>query len=208
MKLPPDVKLVAVSKYKPIADIMEAYEAGQRLFGENRPQEMAAKAAALPKDIEWHMIGHLQTNKVKMVVPYASLIHSVDSERLLAAIDSKSGELGKVMDVLLEIHVAEEETKSGLVPDEAVELAGRIGTYGNVRLRGIMSMATNTSDEAIVRRDFNLAAETLHKIMEAAPIPDPILSMGMTGDWPLAIECGSNMIRVGSGIFGPRNYNL
>lgn len=201
--LPPTVQLVAVSKFKPVSDILEAYQAGQRAFGENRPQELAAKAAELPADIQWHFIGHLQTNKVKLVVPHATLIHSVDSERLLAEIDKVARGLGKTVDILLEIHIAEEETKQGLSPDEAVALAGRMAEFPNVRLRGVMGMATFTDDQAQVRREFH-ALKTLAQQLSGIPGCDQI-SMGMSQDWPLAVEEGTTIVRIGTFIFGKRN---
>ena len=202
-ELPSTVQLVAVSKFKPASDIMEAYQAGQRAFGENRPQEMAAKAAELPADIQWHFIGHLQTNKVKLVVPHATLIHSVDSERLLAEIDKVARNLGKTTDILLEIHIAEETTKQGLSPDEAVALAGRMGEFPNVRLRGVMGMATFTDDMAQVRREFH-SLKALAQRLSAIPGCDQI-SMGMSHDWPIAVEEGTTIVRIGTSIFGKRN---
>ena len=202
-ELPSTVELVAVSKFKPVEAIREAYDAGQRSFGENRPQELAAKAPQLPADIVWHFIGHLQTNKVKLVVPYASLIHSVDSERLLAEIDKAARAAGKVMDCLLEVHIAEEATKQGFTPDEAVDMARRIADYPNVRLRGVMGMATFTDDKEQVRREFR----TLKAVSDRLSfLPDcSVVSMGMSGDWPLAIEEGTTIVRIGTAIFGKRN---
>ena len=202
-KLPSTVKLVAVSKFKPVEAIREAYEAGQRSFGENRPQELAAKAPQLPADIVWHFIGHLQTNKVKMVVPYAHLIHSVDSERLLAEIDKAARAAGKVMDCLLEIHIAEEQTKQGFTPDEAVALAREAGRYPNIRLRGVMGMATFTDDREQVRREFR-SLKAVSERLSFLPGCDTV-SMGMTGDWPIAVEEGTTIVRIGTAIFGKRN---
>lgn len=197
-EIPSSVSLVAVSKYKPVEDIMAAYQAGQRRFGENRPLELEAKAKALPADIEWHFIGHLQTNKIKNVIPYVALIESVDSEHLLSAIDRAAGVAGRVVDCLLEVHVAAEESKTGFSPDEAVEVAARAADYLNVRIRGIMAMATNTSDEARVRADFCAA----HDVLLRTGLSE--LSMGMSGDWRIAIEEGATIIRIGSAIFGAR----
>ena len=197
-EIPSPVSLVAVSKFKPVEDIMEAYSVGQRRFGENRPLEMEAKAKALPADIEWHFIGHLQTNKIKNVIPYAALIESVDSEHLLAAIDRAVGAAGRVVNCLLEVHVAAEESKTGFCPDEAVEVARRAADYPNVRIRGIMAMATNTDDEARVRADFRAA----HEVLLRTGLSE--LSMGMSGDWRIAIEEGATIIRIGSSIFGAR----
>lgn len=201
-ELPPTVKLVAVSKFKPVEAILEAYGAGQRDFGENRPQEMAAKAAVLPADINWHMIGHLQTNKVKMVVPFASMIHSVDSEKLLAEIDKCARAAGKTMDILLEIHIARETTKQGLSPEEAVLLAGRIGDFPNVRLRGVMGMATFTDDADEVRREFR-SLKALSEKLACIPGCDQV-SMGMSEDWRIAVEEGTTIVRIGTSIFGKR----
>ena len=197
-EVPAGVKLVAVSKFKPAEAIMEAYNAGQRRFGENRPQELAAKAQALPSDIEWHFIGHLQTNKIKFVLPYASLIESVDSLHLLEAISAAAVAQGRVVDCLLEVHVAAEETKGGFTPEEAMAVASSASDYPGVRLRGIMAMATNTDDEARIRADFRRA----HEVQIATGLLE--LSMGMSGDWPLACEEGATIIRIGSAIFGAR----
>ena len=197
-EIPSSVKLVAVSKFKPVEDIMAAYSVGQRRFGENRPLEMEAKAKALPADIEWHFIGHLQTNKIKNVVPYAALIESVDSVHLLQAIDRAAGTAGRVVDCLLEVHVAAEESKTGFSPDEAVEVAARAADYPNVRIRGIMAMATNTDDEARVRADFRAA----HEVLLRTGLSE--LSMGMSGDWRIAVSEGATIIRIGSSIFGSR----
>ena len=202
-ELPSTVELVAVSKFKPVEAIQEAYEAGQRSFGENRPQELAAKAPQLPADIVWHFIGHLQTNKVKMVVPYAHLIHSVDSERLLAEIDKAARAAGKVMDCLLEIHIAEEQTKQGFTPDEAVALAREAGRYPNIRLRGVMGMATFTDDREQVRREFR-SLKAVSERLSFLPGCDTV-SMGMSGDWPIAVEEGTTIVRIGTAIFGKRN---
>ena len=203
-ELPSTVQLVAVSKFKPVEAIREAYEAGQRSFGENRPQELAAKAPQLPADIVWHFIGHLQTNKVKMVVPYAHLIHSVDSERLLAEIDKAARAAGKVMDCLLEIHIAEEQTKQGFTPDEAVALAREAAErYPNVRLRGVMGMATFTDDREQVRREFR-SLKAVSERLSFLPGCDTV-SMGMSGDWPIAVEEGTTIVRIGTAIFGKRN---
>ena len=203
-ELPSTVQLVAVSKFKPVSDILEAYGAGQRVFGENRPQELAAKARELPTDIQWHFIGHLQTNKVKLVVPYATLIQSVDSERLLAEIDKTARNLGRTVDILLEIHIAEETTKQGLSPCEAEVLAGRMAEFPNVRLRGVMGMATFTEDTEQVRREFRTLKALSDRL--AARIPDcDQISMGMSEDWPIAVEEGTTIVRIGTFIFGKRN---
>ena len=203
-ELPSTVQLVAVSKFKPVEDILEAYHAGQRDFGENRPQEMAAKAQQLPDDIRWHFIGHLQTNKVKLVVPIATLIHSVDSERLLAEIDKCARGLGRTVDCLLEIHIAEETTKQGLTADEALALARRIGDFPGVRLRGVMGMATFTDDQAQVRREFRTLKEVSRQLQAFLPDCSQV-SMGMSEDWRIAIEEGTTLVRIGTTIFGKRN---
>lgn len=203
-QLPAGVKLVAVSKFKPVEAIMEAYEAGQRVFGENRPLEFQDKARQLPADIEWHFIGHLQTNKVKNVVPYAALIHSIDSEHLLKAVNDQAAKIGKVQDILLEVFVATEMTKHGLSREEAVDLAARIADYPAVRLRGVMAMATFTDDMDQVRREFENAASICAEVAATASIENPELSMGMTDDYPVAIDCGSTMVRIGTAIFGER----
>ena len=202
--MPAGVKLVAVSKFKPVEAIMEAYEAGQRVFAENRPLEFQDKARRLPADIEWHFIGHLQTNKVKNVVPYAALIQSIDSEHLLKAVNDQAAKVDKVQDILLEVFVASETTKHGLSADEAEDIAARIAEYGNVRLRGVMAMATFTDDMEQVRREFGNAAAIGARVAEAADIGKPEISMGMTSDYEVAIECGSTMVRIGTAIFGSR----
>ncbi|MBR4771780.1 MAG: YggS family pyridoxal phosphate-dependent enzyme [Bacteroidales bacterium] len=203
-RLPEEVRLAAVSKFKPAEAIMEAYEAGQRLFAENRTLEFEDKARKLPADIEWHFIGHLQTNKVKNVVPYAALIQSIDSEHLLKAVNDYAARIGKVQDILLEVFVASETTKQGLSEEEAVDLAKRIGEYPNVRLRGVMAMATFTDDMDQVRREFSKAAAIAAKVAAAAGIEKPEISMGMTSDYKVAIECGSTIVRIGTAIFGAR----
>ena len=203
-RLPAGVKLAAVSKFKPVEAIMEAYEAGQRVFAENRPLEFQDKAQRLPSDIEWHFIGHLQTNKVKNVVPYASLIQSIDSEHLLRAVNDQAAKIGKVQDILFEVFVASETTKQGLSRDEAVELASRIAEFPNVRLRGVMAMATFTDDMEQVRREFETAAAIAAEVASVAGIEKPEISMGMTGDYEVAVACGSTMVRIGTAIFGAR----
>ena len=200
--LPSTVTLVAVSKFKPVEAIREAYDAGQRVFGENRPQELAAKAQVLPNDIQWHLIGHLQTNKVKLVLPYVTLIHSVDSERLLAAIDKEARAMGRTVDCLLEIHIAQETTKQGFLPEEAEALAAHIGDYSNIRLRGVMGMATFTDDQEEVRREFR-SLKALSERLSSLPGCDQV-SMGMSEDWPIAVEEGTTLVRIGTAIFGKR----
>lgn len=205
--LPQNVTLVAVSKTKPEEDLQAAYDAGQRIFGENKIQEMTRKQEALPKDIEWHMIGHVQSNKVKYMAPYVSLIHGVDREKLLKEISKQAIKNNRVIDCLLQMHIAQEETKFGLDAHELSQIIenAQAGAYPNVRLLGLMGMATFTSDQNQIRAEFarlkqyfDTAANQLEHCS--------VLSMGMSGDYPIAIEEGSTMIRVGSKIFGERNY--
>lgn len=206
--LPQGVSLVAVSKFHPAEAVLEAYAAGQRLFGESRAQELTAKAATLPADIRWHFIGHLQTNKVKPVVAAASLIESIDSERLLMAVDREAERQGKRMDVLLQVHVAREETKFGFSPEELLDLIRRrvFENLKAVHICGLMAMASNTDDTDRVRDDFMKVAALRDEVMRIAPDLRgfDILSMGMSHDYMTAIECGSNMVRVGRAIFGER----
>lgn len=206
--LPEGVTLVAISKTHPIGAIEEAYAAGQRIFGESRPQELKAKAEALPRDIRWHMIGHLQTNKVRMLMPYVELIHSVDSERLVREIEKEALRLERTVDVLLEIHVAREESKSGW---SGQELEAWLKTEAwrelrAVRFRGVMGIASNTDDEAVVRGDFEALRGWFERLKPLFGEPFDTLSMGMSDDYPLAVKCGSTMVRVGSKIFGARDY--
>ena len=205
--LPPKVTLVAVSKTKPEEDLQAAYDAGQRIFGENKIQEMTRKHEALPKDIEWHMIGHVQSNKVKYMAPYVSLIHGVDREKLLKEINKQAIKNNRVIDCLLQMHIAQEETKFGLDAHELSQIIenAQAGAYPNVRLLGLMGMATFTSDQNQIRTEFarlkqhfDTAANQLEYFS--------VLSMGMSGDYAIAIEVGSTMIRLGSKIFGERNY--
>ncbi|MBQ3767082.1 MAG: YggS family pyridoxal phosphate-dependent enzyme [Bacteroidales bacterium] len=209
-KLPSAVKLVAVSKFHPVSRLMEAYDAGQRIFGENRPQELAGKVPRMPADVEWHFIGHLQTNKIKLVLPYVSLVQSVDSLHLLEAIDRWGGENGRVIDILLELHLGAEETKHGLSEEEILLCCGKVPfPYGNVRIRGLMGMATNTEDEAVIEADFARIEALFNKIRAERPeLRDTFteLSIGMSGDWPLAVRHGATMVRIGTDIFGPREY--
>lgn len=206
--LPQGVSLVAVSKFHPAEAVLEAYAAGQRLFGESRAQELTAKAATHPADIRWHFIGHLQTNKVKPVVAAASLIESIDSERLLMAVDREAERQGKRMDVLLQVHVAREETKFGFSPEELLDLIRRrvFENLKAVHICGLMAMASNTDDTDRVRDDFMKVAALRDEVMRIAPDLRgfDILSMGMSHDYMTAIECGSNMVRVGTAIFGER----
>ena len=201
--------LVAVSKTKSAEDILQAYRAGQRIFGENKVQEMCAKYETLPKDIEWHMIGHLQSNKVKYIAPFVSMIQSVDSFSLLRKIDAAAQKAGRTIDCLLEVKIAAEDTKYGLTPVEAEEIisSGVAEGMQGVRLCGLMGMASNTDDVHQVRTEFSRLRKLFDTLREIHPGLD-VLSMGMSGDYLAAVECGSNMVRVGSGIFGARNYPL
>ncbi len=218
-ELPPEVKLVAVSKFHPAEDILAAYNAGQRRFGENRPQEFAAKAASLPSNIEWHFIGHLQTNKLKMVLPYASLVESIDSLRLLDAVEKWGSEHDRVIDVLLELHLGAEETKGGLTEEEIeyilsldseAEDAATLppkAVYQHVRFRGLMGMATNTDDVSVVEADFARIEAFKKSLEDRYDLPDfTELSIGMSHDWPVAIRHGATIVRIGTAIFGPRVY--
>lgn len=200
--LPADVTLVAVSKYHSAEQIAEAYAAGCRDFGESRVQELKLKQATLPKDIRWHFIGHLQTNKVRDLLrlrPY--LIQSVDSEHLLRAIDTEAGKQGIVQDILLELHVAAEETKSGMSIDEFNQLLNSLTEYPNIRIRGIMGMATNTDDEPEIRRCFHALHEQYLRFLDQCSLDNGLLSMGMSDDYSIALSEGSTMVRIGSAIF-------
>ncbi len=213
-ELPSDVKLVAVSKFHPVESIMEAYGAGQRVFAESRPQELAAKVPAMESwlsangmqnDIVWHFIGHLQTNKLKMVLPYASLVQSVDSLHLLEAIEKWGRGNGKVVAVLLEYHIASEESKQGFSEEEIKGILSDAGRFPHIRFRGLMGMATFTEDESVIRSDFSRISLLFKEV--SSSIPDfSELSIGMSGDYRIAIEYGSTMVRIGTMIFGERNY--
>ena len=238
--LPEGVALVAVSKFHPVERLMEAYAAGQRLFGENRPQELAVKVPQMPADVEWHFIGHLQTNKLKLVLPYVSMVESVDSLRLLQAISDWSVRNNRITDVLLELHLGAEETKQGFSEEEILAVLswegvssetcghprphkregpssagrGREATVSEeipsqltgIRIRGLMGMATNTDDEAVIEADF-ARIERLFRIIRAMGVPHfDQLSIGMSGDWPLAVKHGATLVRIGTDIFGPREY--
>ncbi len=208
--LPADCTLVAVSKTKPSEAIMEAYDAGHRDFGENKVQELVGKAEELPKDIRWHMIGHLQRNKVKYIAPFVHLIHSVDSLKLLNEINKQGLKVGRVIDVLLQVHIADEETKFGFDEEEIADLlkSEEFNSLSNIKVKGLMGMATNTSDTDKVLSEFQGLNSFFksHKDSNHQLIEMDTLSMGMSGDYQIAIRAGSNMVRVGSVIFGPRNY--
>lgn len=208
--LPPGVVLVAVSKFHPAEQICEAYDAGQRIFGESRVQELLPKIEALPDDISWHFIGHLQTNKVRSLIGHCALIESVDSLKLLELIDHESERAGTVTRVLMQVHVAAEETKTGFAPEELLEYF-KTHSYGTLRathICGIMGMATNTDDRERITDDFKMIRSLYDKIKETAPDLRgfDIVSMGMSDDHRLAIANGSTMVRIGTDIFGPRNY--
>ena len=210
-ELPESVRLVAVSKFHPVESLQEAYDAGQRIFGESKVQEMTMKYEVLPKDIEWHFIGHLQTNKIKYMAPYVALIHGVDSYKLLAEINKQAVKAGRIIPCLLQIHIAQEETKFGFSTDEcrAMLEAGEWKALENVRIAGVMGMATNTEDEAQIAREFGVLAGFFHEMKEVHFKDAPEfkeISMGMSDDYPLAIEKGSTLIRIGSRIFGERVY--
>lgn len=209
--LHPGVELVAVSKFHPCEKLKEAYDAGQRIFGESRVQELCGKQSTLPDDIEWHFIGHLQTNKVKYIAPFISLIHAVDSLRLIEEIDRQARKCQRVIDCLLELHLAQEETKFGLTPEQCIRLLaeGKWREYGNVRICGLMCMASNTPHENIVRKEFE-KAESLFNEIKRDFFNDAeyfcIKSWGMSHDYAIAQDCGSNMVRIGTAIFGEREY--
>lgn len=196
--IPAHATLVCVSKFQPVEAIQEAYDAGERHFGESRVQELRNKISLLPTDIYWHFIGHLQTNKVRDLLKLRPfLIHSVDSERLLEAINNEAAKQGFVQNVLLEVHVAKEQTKSGLLPEQVAGISTYCNTHlPNIRICGLMTMATNTDDEQEIRRCFTEVQKLLGVL--------PIYSAGMSEDYPIAIECGANMVRIGSSIFGER----
>ncbi len=206
--LPAGVELVAVSKFHPVEAIEQAYAAGQRLFGESRVQELVVKYEQLPKDIEWQMIGHLQTNKVRAIAPFVSLIQSVDSQRLLECINREAERCGRVIDCLLEVHVTNEDSKSGWDISQLREYlnSGAVAELKSVRIRGVMGMATFTDDEAVIRADFERIAAIKSELASHFDSHYNILSMGMSDDYPIAIEYGSTMVRVGSYIFGQREY--
>lgn len=207
-ELPADVRLLAVSKFHPAEALMEAYTAGQRLFGESRPQEFQAKAKALPRDIEWHFIGHLQHNKLKMVLLYASLVESIDSRRLLEAVNAWGEKNGKVINCLLELHLGSELSKGGFAAEEIEEVLSEAASFPFVSFKGLMGMATNTDDEAVIRSDFSRIADLKARLTAAHPeLADfTELSIGMSNDWRIAIEYGSTIVRIGTAIFGPREY--
>ena len=211
--LPQGVKLVAVSKTHPVEMLQEAYDAGQRIFGENKVQEMTAKSQVLPQDIEWHFIGHVQSNKIKMMAPYVSVIQGVDTYDKLVEIDRQAARNSRHITCYLQLHIASEETKFGFSPDECTAMLeqGDWKNLKNITIGGVMGMATNTDDLAQVRREFSLLKEIFDTYKQnyfAGSADFNTISAGMSGDYELAVEAGSNMVRIGSAIFGERNYNL
>ena len=208
--LPDGVRLVAVSKLKPVEDILEAYAAGQRAFGENYATELRDKAALLPKDIEWHFIGHLQGKQLKYYIPFVSMIHGVDSLSHLEEVERAAAKAGRTVDVLLQVHVAQEETKFGFSPEELENFQFSIFNFQFVRVCGVMGMASNTPDQSRVRADFR-AIRALFDRLKAGPFADRPefreVSMGMSHDYTIAVEEGSTLVRIGSSIFGPRDYS-
>lgn len=209
--IPEHVTLVAVSKTKPVSDVMEAYHAGQRVFGENKIQEMAEKFEELPKDIEWHMIGHVQRNKVKYIASFVSLIHGVDNFKLLNEIDKQAKKHNRVIDCLLQIKIASEESKFGMTPLEASDIiqSKDFSELKNIKVTGVMGMATFTDNLIQIEQEFKLLKSTFGNLkpLDTDNCKLQTISMGMSGDYKLAINCGSTMIRVGSSIFGVRNYS-
>lgn len=206
--IPKNVTLVAVSKTYPNSAILEAYEAGQKFFGENKVQELVAKYETLPKDIEWHMIGHLQTNKVKYIAPFVHLIHGIDSLKLLTEVNKRAQSNQRNINVLLQIHIAKEETKFGFSEEEVISLfqSNELTKLTNIAVVGLMGMATNTPNKEQIRNEFK-GLKSLFQKLSTLNSKLTILSMGMSSDYKIAIEEGSTMIRVGSSIFGERNYN-
>ncbi len=209
--IPKNVQLVAVSKTKPVEAVMEAYDAGQRVFGENKVQDLSAKAEQLPDNIDWHFIGHMQTNKVKYIAPFVKMIHAVDSIKLLNEINKQALKHNRIIDCLLQFHIAEEDTKFGLSLSEAIELLNNTALVNmkNIRIVGVMGMATYTDDTQQIRDEFRRLFEYMNELKIKYFGDKPYfneISMGMSGDYKIAIEEGSTMIRIGTKIFGARNY--
>lgn len=207
--IPEGIELVAVSKFHPVEALREAYKCGERNFGESRANEFVEKAKALPTDINWHFIGHLQTNKVRQIIPYVTYIQSVDSEKLLRLIDAEARRIGRKVRVLMQLHVAKEETKFGFTPDELLAMVtpNLVNELGAVEIAGVMGMASNVDDEARIRKDFCEIRRTFDRLKETVFAEDEqfsIVSMGMSHDWRKAVEEGSNMVRIGTDIFGER----
>lgn len=207
-ELPQGVRLVAVSKFHPLSKLQEAYAMGQRAFGENRPQEFAAKAVQMPQDTEWHFIGHLQTNKLKLVLPYASIVESVDTEHLLEAIEAWGERNGRCIRILLEVHIGAEETKQGFTPEEIPAILQKAADYPHIEFCGLMGMASHTDDEESVSADFARIKVLFDRCRADFPHLESFreLSIGMSDDWRLAIKNGSTEVRLGTAIFGPREY--
>ena len=207
-ELPQGVKLVAVSKFQPLEALLEAYAMGQRCFGENRPQEFAMKAVQLPQDIEWHFIGHLQTNKLKLVLPYAHIVESIDTVHLLEAVNNWGSLHNKVINVLLEVHIGAEETKQGFTPAEVPELLSNAACYPFINFCGLMGMASHVDDEEAIASDFERIKRLFDECRERFPQLKDFsqLSIGMSGDWKIAVRHGSTEVRIGTAIFGARNY--
>jgi pyridoxal phosphate enzyme (YggS family) len=210
-QLPQGVRLVAVSKFHPVDKVMEAYNAGQRIFGENRAQELAAKAPQMPTDIEWHFIGHLQKNKVRMIMPWASTIQSIDSIQLLQLVNKEAARIDHHVNVLLQLHVAKEQTKSGFSIDEVLKAAeeGAFNNLSNVTICGVMAMATFTDDMNQVASEFELVHNTFLSLRDKHFAGNPAfkeISMGMSDDWPVAVKHGATLVRIGTDIFGAREY--
>lgn len=205
-QLPENVKLVTVSKTNPAEKIKEVYDLGQRAFGENKVQELLEKHPVLPNDIEWHLIGHLQTNKVKYIAGFISMIESIDSEKLLKEVDKEALKNNRKINVLLQVKIAKEETKFGLTVDETKDIFNKYlnGNYPNIEIKGLMGMASFVDDEIQIREEFSVLKNLFDEFSQLKPLET--LSMGMSGDFPIAIESGSNSVRVGSAIFGERNY--
>ena len=200
-ELPPEVKLVAVSKFKPVEDILEAYQAGQRAFAESRPQELAKKASVLPDDIEWHFIGHLQTNKIKLILPYVSLVQSVDSIHLLEELDRQASIFCRTVDCLLEVHISGEESKQGFEPSEISQVVEECRHLENVKIRGLMGMASLSEDERLIHSEFKTLRQLADRFRNAGI---GIVSMGMSSDYKIAVKEGTNLVRIGTAIFGNR----
>ena len=210
-QLPQGVRLVAVSKFHPVDKVMEAYNAGQRIFGENRAQELAAKAPQMPTDIEWHFIGHLQKNKVRMIMPWASTIQSIDSIQLLQLVNKEAARIDHHVNVLLQLHVAKEQTKSGFSIDEVLKAAeeGAFNNLSNVTICGVMAMATFTDDMNQVASEFELVHNTFLSLRDKHFAGNPAfkeISRGMSDDWPVAVKHGATLVRIGTDIFGAREY--
>lgn len=205
-QLPENVKLVTVSKTNPAEKIKEVYDLGQRAFGENKVQELLEKQPVLPQDIEWHLIGHLQTNKVKYIAGFVAMIESIDSEKLLKEVDKEALKNNRKINVLLQVKIAKEESKFGLTVEEAKEIFNQYlnNNFPNIDIKGLMGMASFVNDENQIREEFSILKNLFDELSELKPLET--LSMGMSGDFPLAIECGSSSVRVGSAIFGERNY--